>query len=151
MQLSTKARYAVRAMVELAIHYGQGQLQLKEISKNQGISEKYLDQLLSPLRAKGYVYTLKGSQGGYCLARPPEEITIYQIISIVEGSLAPAPCIDNPKTCPRVDICATRDVWMGLKDRLIEELESINLAMLAQRQVEKNRQAGSQPVSDYHI
>lgn len=137
MQLSTKARYASRAMIELALHYQEGPLQLKEISRKQDISEKYLDQIMSPLRAKGYVYTHKGSQGGYCLAKHPDEITLYQIIQVVEGSLAPVACLDNPQSCPRVEICVTRDVWMRLKNRIIEELRSVTLGDLLRETAKK--------------
>jgi len=136
-------------MIELALHYQEGPLQLKEISKRQEISEKYLDQVMSPLRAKGYVYTHKGSQGGYCLARPPEEITLYQIIQVVEGSLAPVSCLDNPQTCPRVDICVTRDVWARLKERIIEELQSVTLADLVREQAKK--EAVIKDNLNYHI
>ncbi|MDI6725868.1 MAG: RrF2 family transcriptional regulator [Smithellaceae bacterium] len=149
MQLSTKARYASRAMIELALHYQEGPLQLKEISKRQDISEKYLDQIMSPLRAKGYVYTHKGSQGGYCLAKPPDEITLYQIIQVVEGSLAPVSCIDNPQSCPRVKICVTRDVWVRLKERIIEELQAVTLGDLVREHAKK--EAVIREDLDYHI
>jgi Rrf2 family protein len=143
MQLSTKARYATRAMLELAINYGEGTLQLKEIARRQDISEKYLEQVLFPLRAKGYIYTQKGSRGGYSLSMGPEEITLYDIVQTVEGSLAPVACVDNAGVCDRVDICVTRDVWSRLKNIVIQELKSINLADLVVEQERKIKEAGS--------
>ncbi len=137
MQLSTKSRYATRAMIELAINYGNGHIQLKEIARRQNISDKYLEQVLFPLRTKGFVYTQKGNRGGYSLARPPEQITLYDIINNVEGSLAPTTCVDYEDTCDRVNVCVTRDVWARLKNRLTEELNAITLAELAEEQKRK--------------
>lgn len=134
MNLSTKARYATRAMIELALHYGQGPVQLKEIARRQDISDKYLDQVMHPLRTSGYVYTQKGSQGGYTLARTPDKITIYDIVQNVEGSLAPVVCVDNPNVCKRINLCVTRDVWSKLKKAVITELKSMTLADLAAQQ-----------------
>lgn len=143
MQLSTKARYAVRAMLELAINYGEGTLRLKEIARRQDISEKYLEQVLFPLRAKGYIYTQKGSRGGYALALEPAEITLHDIVQAVEGSLAPVACVDNAGVCDRVEICVTRDVWSRLKDIIIQELTAISLADLVVEQERKNKEAGN--------
>lgn len=137
MQLSTKSRYATRAMIELALNYGNGHIQLKEIARRQNISDKYLEQVLFPLRTKGFVYTQKGNRGGYSLAKPPEQITLYDIINNVEGSLAPTTCVDYEDTCDRVNVCVTRDVWAKLKNRLTEELNAITLAELAEEQKRK--------------
>ncbi len=134
MQLSTKARYAARALVELALKYGQEPVKLKDIASRQEISLKYLEQVMFPLRISGYVKTHKGSQGGYVLARPPEKINMYDVIRTVEGSLSPVDCVDNPELCHRVDKCATRRVWVGLKDAVYNELSSITLAELAEKQ-----------------
>jgi len=134
MQLSTKARYAARALVELALKYGQEPVKLKDIASRQEISLKYLEQVMFPLRISGYVKTHKGSQGGYVLARPPEKINMYDLIRTVEGSLSPVDCVDNPELCHRVDKCATRRVWVGLKDAVYNELSSITLAELAEKQ-----------------
>ncbi len=134
MQLSTKARYAARALVELALKYGQEPVKLKDIASRQEISLKYLEQVMFPLRISGYVKTHKGSQGGYVLARPPEEINMYDVIRTVEGSLSPVDCVDNPELCHRVDKCVTRRVWVGLKDAIYNELSNITLAELAEKQ-----------------
>lgn len=132
MQISTKSRYAIRAMIELALHYEQGPLQLKEIARRQALSEKYLEQIMHPLRTKGLIYSQKGSQGGYCLANPPAEVTVFDIVTTMEGSITPVACVDNPQVCDRLDICATRVVWSRLKDCIIEELRSHTLADLAE-------------------
>jgi len=149
MQISTKARYATRAMVELALNYGRGPLQLKEISKRQDISDKYLEQVMFPLRTKGYIYTLKGNRGGYMLARPPEEITLYDIVQTLEGSLAPVPCADNPEVCNRSEQCAVKGVWSRIKELIAGELQRITLADLAAEQ--KNKQENLADGLIYHI
>lgn len=143
MQLSTRARYATRAMLELALNYGEGPLQLKEIAKKQDISEKYLEQVLIALRKDGFIHTQKGNRGGYMLAMPPREITLYDIISTVEGSLAPVACVDNTALCGRSDQCVTRDIWARLKEKIIGELSSTTLADLALEQKKKDRQDGA--------
>ncbi len=137
MQLSTRARYAVRAMIELAILYGKGPVLLKNVATEQDISDKYLEQLLSPLRAKGYIHTVRGSKGGYALAVEPDAISLYEIIEVVEGTLAPVACVDNSKVCSRVDKCVTRDVWVRIKGKMVDELSAVSLASLAEEQVQK--------------
>ena len=136
MQLSTRARYAVRAMIELAIRYGEGPVLLKDVASHQEISDKYLEQLLAPLRAQGFIHTLRGNRGGYVLAIPPEDVTLYDVIEVVEGSLAPVSCVDKPAVCSRIDKCVTRNVWVNIKTLIKEELESIDLATLAKQQQE---------------
>lgn len=143
MQLSTRARYATRAMLELAVNYGEGPLQLKEIARKQEISEKYLEQVLISLRREGFIHTQKGNRGGYMLAVPPGEITLYDIISTVEGSLAPVACVDNTALCGRSDHCATRDIWSRLKGKITAELSSTTLADLVTEQEKKDKQDGA--------
>lgn len=142
MQLSTRARYATRAMIELALQYGKGPLQLKEVAKKQEVSDKYLEQVLTSLRREGILHTQKGNRGGYLLARPPSEITLYEIVRSVEGSLAPVACVDNPAFCEKTERCVTRDIWSKLKDKIVEELTSITLLELAQKQTKINEQNG---------
>lgn len=137
MQISTKSRYAVRAMIELALHYEKGPLQLKEIARRQDLSEKYLEQIMHPLRTKGIVFSQKGSQGGYCLARPPRDITVLHIVSTMEGSITPVACVDKPQLCERLAVCSTRDVWSRLKETITQELDSFTLEDLAREQERK--------------
>lgn len=134
MQLSTKVRYAARAMIELALHYKEDPIQLNDIACRQDISVKYLEQIMAPLRARGFVRTQKGSRGGYHLAVKPENITLYDIVESIEGKLSPVSCVDNNGECERSEICVTRNVWSRIKDALKYELESKNLAELAAEQ-----------------
>ncbi len=134
MQLSTKARYAVRALVELALQYGAGPVKLKDIADKQNISLKYLEQVMTPLRVRSYVKTQKGSRGGYTLARSPEQVNVFEIVQCVEGSLALVDCLDSPEVCDRVKLCATREVWMTMKEAIFNELSKISLADLAEKQ-----------------
>ncbi len=145
MQISTKSRYAVRAMIELALHYERGPLQLKEIARRQALSEKYLEQIMHPLRTKGLIYSQKGSRGGYSLANSPAEITVYDIVTAMEGSITPVACVDNPQVCDRLEICATRVVWSRLKDCITEELRSHTLAELAKDE-ENQRKLGAEDI-----
>ncbi len=134
MNLSTKVRYAARAMIELALHYKEDPIQLNEIACKQDISVKYLEQIMAPLRARGFVRTQKGSRGGYHLAVKPEDITLYDIVESIEGNLSPVSCIDNNDQCDRANLCVTRDVWSRIKDAMKRELESKTLAELAREQ-----------------
>ncbi len=136
MHISTKARYAARALVELALHYEGGEpVKLKDIAGRQDISLKYLEQVMFPLRVSGYVITQKGSKGGYLLARLPEQITLLEIVEAVEGSVAPVECADQPGLCKKSDRCATHQAWVGLKDSITRELGKITLADLAAKQL----------------
>jgi Rrf2 family protein len=141
MQLSTKARYAVRAMIELAVNYGKGPTLLKEIATRQEISEKYLEQLMGPLRAAGLIYTLRGNKGGYILGKDPREVTVYNVISVVEGSLAPVPCVDKAEICHRAPFCVARNIWSDLKTKIIIQLDSVSLAELAASQEKINMES----------
>ncbi len=136
MQLSTKVRYAARAMIELALHYKEDPIQLNDIACKQDISVKYLEQIMAPLRARGFVRTQKGSRGGYHLAVKPADITLYDIVESIEGSLAPVSCVDNNGECDRAEICVTRNVWSRIKGAVKTELESKTLAVLAAEQEE---------------
>lgn len=134
MRLSTKARYAARAMTELAVRSGEKPVKLKDIAESQDISIKYLEQLMHPLRVSGYVKTLKGSRGGYMLNKPPSEITLYDIVLTVEGSLAPVDCVDDSRICERVEKCVTRNIWVNLHKVIVDELKAVSLEELAQKQ-----------------
>lgn len=138
MQLSTKVRYASRAMIELALSYDVEPVQLNDIACKQDISVKYLEQIMAPLRARGYVRTQKGSRGGYHLAVKPEEITLFEIVESVEGSLAPVACVDRDDYCDRTDLCVTRSIWSNIKYAIEKELKAKSLAELALEQKELN-------------
>ncbi len=134
MQLSTKVRYAARAMIELASNYKTEPIQLNDIACKQDISVKYLEQIMAPLRARGFVRTQKGSRGGYHLAVKPADITLYDIVDSIEGSMAPVACVDNENYCDRANTCVTRSVWSRVKDAVKEELQMKTLADLAKEQ-----------------
>jgi len=134
LQLSTKVRYAARAMIELALNYKDEPIQLNDIACSQSISVKYLEQIMAPLRAKGFVRTQKGSKGGYHLAINPKDITLYDIVESIEGSMAPVSCVDDKNACKRSATCVTISVWKRLKDVVKTELQSKTLADLAAEQ-----------------
>jgi len=138
MKLSTKSRYASRALIELGLQYGEGPVKLKDISAIQEISLKYLEQVMFPLRISGYVKTMKGSQGGYILARHPDSITLLEIVECVEGPIAPVDCVDHAELCERSEHCVTRDAWIGLKNVIRNELGKITLAELVEKQRQIN-------------
>ena len=133
MQLSTKSRYASRALIELALQYGGDPVKLKDIANRQDISLKYLEQVMFPLRVSGYVKTQKGSKGGYHLARSPEAITLLEIVESVEGSISPVECAKNPHYCERADKCPTHFAWVGLKEAIEKELGKTTLANLVEK------------------
>jgi len=134
VKLSTKGRYGVAAMYDLALHYGQGPISLKNVAKRQGISEHYLEQLMGTLRKAGYVQSIRGAQGGYTLTKDPAQITVGDIITIMEGPIAPVDCVLTDDTdnryCDRAGACVTRGVWAKVRDSINEVLNSISLADL---------------------
>ena len=134
MRLSTKGRYGVRALVDIALYGDGGPVMLKDISQRQGISAQYLEHLVAPLIRDGVLRSIRGPRGGMALARPPEEITLARVIQVLEGSVAPVECVDNPALCPRSDECATRDVWCDIKAAILGVLDSITLKDLMERQ-----------------
>ena len=115
MLVSTKGRYALRVMVDLAEHQAAGRIPLKEIAARQGISEKYLENILATLVRANMLSGMRGKGGGYVLTRPPEQYTVGEILRLTEGSLAPVACLDGDcKGCSRSDECPTLDVWKNL-------------------------------------
>ena len=133
MRLSTRGRYGVRLMLDLALHYGQGPVLLKEIASRQEISEKYLWHLIPPLKNAGLINATRGPHGGYTLARPPLQITLEHIISVVEGPISLVKCVDNQTFCTRVDICIARDIWDEVSEKITDILASITLADMVER------------------
>ena len=126
MKLSTKGRYGVKAMVELAIHYGDSPLSIKTISQRQGISEYYLEQLFSPLRKAKLINSIRGAQGGYVLGREPKDIKVSDIMYVLEGPIEIADCIEGV-ACDNVDCCATRLLWTKIKNSKDEVMEGVTL------------------------
>lgn len=129
MRLSTKGQYGVRAMLELALSYGEGPISLKTIAEKQDISEHYLEQLIAVLKKAGLVKSTRGAQGGYTLAMEPKDITVGDILRALEGPLAPVDCVadDTEVECQRADFCVSRLVWQKIKDSLNKVVDSITL------------------------
>lgn len=130
MKLSTKGHYGLRAMFDLAVHYGKGPIPLKMVAERQQLSENYLEQLIATLRKAGLVNSVRGAQGGYILARRPEDITVGDIIRVLEGPIAPLDCVNeaDPGDCDQFNYCISRNVWAKVRDSINEVLDSINLA-----------------------
>ncbi|MBS6043509.1 MAG: Rrf2 family transcriptional regulator [Clostridium baratii] len=126
MKLSTKGRYGVKAMVDLAINYGEAPVSIKTISKRQNISEYYLEQLFSPLRKAKLIKSIRGAQGGYVLNKEPKDIKVSDIMYVLEGPIEIADCIEDAK-CNNVDCCATRILWRKIKDSIDSVMEGITL------------------------
>ncbi len=135
MKISTKGRYALRMLVDLAEHQSGGYTALKDIASRQGISKKYLEQIVPMLNKSGILFTNRGALGGYKLAKAPDQYTVGDILRITEGSLAPVSCLeDGADPCERSDACATYALWQGL-DRVISEyLDSVTLQDLLNQQ-----------------
>ena len=137
MRLSTKTRYGVRLMLDLARRYGEGPVYLKDIALREDISEKYLSQIVIPLRRGGLVRSVRGAHGGYSLANPPKNITLREIIGPLEG-ISPVDCVENPSACHRVPTCAAHDIWLLLAEKIEETLDSVTLDDLARISREKS-------------
>ena len=139
MKLSTRGRYGVRAMLELAMQAGKGPVPLRDLAARQEISAKYLEQLLIPLKGAGLVKSVRGARGGYMLAMEPAQITLYDIVRSLEGPLAPVECVQDPRYCDRVGGCTVHLVWGEMGQLLKEFLSGITLAELVERQREKDQ------------
>ncbi len=139
MKLSTRARYGTRALLDLALHSGEGAVLLKDIARRQEISLPYLQHLITPLIAAGIIKSTRGARGGILLLKPPAEIKLSEVLQLLEGSIAPVDCVNNPKTCPRSDLCVTRDIWGELEKVMNAVLESTTLQDLVERQKRKER------------
>ncbi|MCG6916461.1 MAG: Rrf2 family transcriptional regulator [Deltaproteobacteria bacterium] len=127
MKISTRGRYGTRMMLDLAAHHDEGPTPLREIAKRQDLSVKYLEQLIIPLKAAGFIRSVRGARGGYTLARKPEKISIGQIIKTLEGGMTLVDCVEDPKGCERESQCLTREIWLRMSERLMEELSSLSL------------------------
>ena len=130
MKISTKGRYALRLMTDLAIHKDDGYISIKTVSQRQNISEKYLEQIISPLSKAGLVKSIRGAQGGYILTRPAAEITAGDILRAAEGTIAPVECCESG--CDRSDGCVTFGLYKKIQDAVDSVVDSVTLAdMLA--------------------
>jgi Rrf2 family protein len=139
MKLSTKTRYATRAMLDLALNSGEEVVSARELAARQNISAKYLEQLLASLRSAGLVRTVRGARGGHTLSRHAGEINLREIYEVFEGAEGLVECTTSPELCERSDTCVTQDVWAELYDASMEILESITLEELVHRATDTKR------------
>ncbi len=133
MKLSTRSRYGVRMMLDMSMHCDAGPLRLGEIAKRQGIPVKYLEQIIIPLKKAAYVKSVRGPKGGHLLSRKPEEITVGEIVDLLEGELKLTKCSKTPEICERSDFCAVRYIWKELTEAMQERLHAITFADLLKR------------------
>lgn len=130
MKISTKGRYGARAMLSLANHYGEGPIRATEIAKEQDISQKYLESILSILKSAGLLTVKRGYAGGYILSRSPEDITLYDVLAPLEDFLGIVHCTSQECECDRFEECLTRKVWQELKDVTEQILKQNTLASM---------------------
>lgn len=142
MKLSTRARYGIRALLDLAGNGHNGPVSLKDIAQRQEISMSYLEHLIKPLVSAGVIRTLRGSRGGIVMSRLPSQIKLSEIVELLEGSTAPVECVDSTGNCQRSEDCVTRDVWIELKQAIDTVLNSTTLQDLVERQKAKHKPAG---------
>jgi Rrf2 family protein len=147
MKLSTRGRYGLRALLDLAVHQGEGMVLLKDIARRQEVSLPYLEHLITPLIAGGLVKSTRGARGGVLLLKPPAEVKLTEVVQLLEGSIAPVDCVNDPRVCSRSASCVTRDIWIQIKDAIIQVLDSTTLQDLVERQ----RQKEQTETGMYHI
>lgn len=134
MKISTKGRYAVRVMLDLALHNSGECIKVKDIADRQGISEKYLEQIISVLKKAGYVKSVRGAQGGYRIAKEPKEYTVGMILRLTEGSMAPVACLEEAADeCERCDTCETLEVWKELYEAINQVIDNVTLEDLLEK------------------
>ncbi len=146
MKLTTRGRRATRLLLDLTLYQAQGPVLLKDIARRQRIPLSYLEHLTTPLVAGDILVSSRGAKGGISLAKPPEEVTLSEVVQLLEGSVAPAECVNNPALCDRSNNCATRVVWCQVERAMNEVLESTSLRDLAECQTKMET---SEPIMYY--
>ncbi len=130
-KLSTRGRYGTRVMLQLANNYSQGPVMLREIARREQLPLKYLEQIVPPLRSAGLVVSSRGPGGGYQLSRHPDEITLREILEVLEREIVPTRCVADPLSCQRSEECTARDAWTAVGHRILDTLEEITLGELS--------------------
>jgi len=133
MKISTRSRYGVRLLLDMASRYQKGPVHLADVAANQGISLKYLEQIIIPLKKANYIKSVRGPKGGHSLARPPEEITVGEIVALLEEGDTFLECSSRPEACDRAGLCLTRDVWREAAKAMFDHLNAITLADLLKK------------------
>src|SRR4030042_4005085 len=144
MKISTRTRYGMRAILELALAHKEQPLQIKLIAERQNISNKYLEQLVAIMKAAGLVRSIRGPHGGYLLAKPPEEIKLSEVFRILEGPVLTVECVDHKEICPICADCITRQLWMQMNDAIFNVLDSRTLQDLVDVAQRKQRNVSYQ-------
>jgi len=139
MKLCTKERYGVRLLLDLALHWGEGPVLMKDIAQRQGLPLLYIEHLIAPLIEGGLVKTTRGPRGGISLLKHPDEVNLGEAIQLLEGPIALVDCVNNPEAYSRSKYCAVRDIWIEVKKAACETLERITLQDLAERQKRKEQ------------
>lgn len=137
MKISTKGRYALRLMLDLALAEPGEPIPLRNVAERQDISDKYLEQIVTPLSRAGLVRSIRGAGGGYMLTRAPSQYTVGEILRPLEGSLAPVSCVDGSECCGRAEQCVTLEVWREIQQAVSGVVDRITLADLVERQRRK--------------
>lgn len=145
MRISTKGRYGLRTLVDIALHQDKGAVTLNDIARRQEISVKYLWQVINPLKTSGLLSVMRGAKGGYMLAKRPEEITMLEVVTTLEGPLSLIECLTQEDTCDRIDTCVARSVWLEVNQAVEKALKGITLAEVLRRYTD------SSEVSNYVI
>ena len=137
MRLSTKGRYGIRLLLDLALQATEGPVRLKHIAERQALPLMYLENLIAPLASGGLIKTTRGPKGGVSLLKRPGEIKLSEVIQLLEGPVAPVDCVNNPEAYSRSEVCATRDIWVEVRNAMYAVLESTTLQDLKERQEKK--------------
>jgi Rrf2 family protein len=137
MRFSTRTRYGARAMVELAAAYPDRAVSVRQMAQNQRLSAKYLEHIVSALKAAGLIEAVRGMHGGYVLSRPPEEIDLSEIFHVLDGYPSPVDCVEDPDRCPMRGVCPTRDTWVQVAEAIEGILGSTTLRDLLGRSRDK--------------
>jgi Rrf2 family protein len=137
MKLSTRSRYGIRALIDIALNVNNRPVLLRDVAQRQEISTMYLEHLITPLISAGIIRSTRGAKGGVWLARPAKDVKVSEVIQLLEGSMAPVECVDDVNYCPRYESCVTREIWVDLKRAMTGVLDNITLKDLVDRQKQK--------------
>jgi Rrf2 family protein len=132
MKLSTRSRYGIRILVELAHHEGDKPIQVSTISRHQGISVKYLELLIRTLKKAGFVTSMRGAKGGHMLAVSPDDISLGQVVRLFEGQTDLVACVGGPEQCARASHCKVRNIWVEATQALFDKLDGVTISDLVQ-------------------
>ena len=130
MKISTRSRYGTRMVLDLAKRFNEGPVRIGDIAEREGISVKYLEQLIIPLKQANFIKSVRGPKGGHMLTRPPEDITVGEVVKALEGGMDFTVCVGDPDQCERSPDCVTRDIWEAASKAMYDKLDSMTLAGL---------------------